>query len=79
MTEEQARAEAARLNRDSPEADRAVWAPRRGDTGEWQVVRVRVPGFGSRRLASTVAARPHKPDPGQLAPPSEPRPWWGPA
>ncbi len=77
MTEEQARAEAARRNRPDPGAREVVWAPRQRDGDDWEVVKVRVPALRPRRLTPAVGTRPHKPDPGQIEPPAQPHPWWG--
>lgn len=79
MTRDEAAAEAERLRREDPERARYLFAPRRGEDGEWQVARVEVPGgSGSVDLKEGVVAPPVKPSPGQLEPPPQPRPEWGP-
>lgn len=64
MTREEATEQAARLGRDH--ADRAThrWMPQETATGEWAVVKVKMPpGVPSRPLTETTEERPAPPTP----------------
>jgi hypothetical protein len=75
MDEADARQEAERLNRESPERDRFHWAVREAG-GEWEVVRFETPGDGPRKFGTSVGSEPNRPDPGELPPPAH-NPYWG--
>lgn len=78
MNEDAARSEADRRNRERPDRHTTMWAARPTASGDWEVVGVKLPGASPRDLTPGVEARPHKPDPGQLGPPPQPNPYWGP-
>ncbi len=76
MEHDAAKAEAVRLNHESPERDRFHWSVREGDDGEWEVVRFEAPGGGPRKLGTAIGSQPNRPDPGELPPPTH-KPEWG--
>ena len=62
MTRSEAESNAARLNRDRP-AD-GPWAPRPRPAGEWEVVRLVIPGLDrTRPTAAHVESRPRPSEP----------------
>ena len=62
MTEQEARAEAARLTAERPESS---WLPRRAPSGEWSVARIGVPSPVPTHATT---------QPGEPAPHEDPRP-----
>jgi hypothetical protein len=62
MTHEEATAAVARLSTEHPDRDTHAWIARETATGDWEVVKVRVPG-GARRdpLEATTEAKPKPP------------------
>lgn len=61
MTREDAEREAERLGREHPERDSHRWFARRGDAGDWHVVKVAAAGLGHPPMKATVEAKPRPP------------------
>jgi hypothetical protein len=72
-----AQLEAERLNRESPDRHRFRWSVSRDDAGAWVVVRFSAPQSEREQLKTGLGIEPHRPDPGELSPPTH-RPEWGP-
>jgi hypothetical protein len=77
MDRQAAVAEAERLNREAPDRDRFRWSVREVAPEDWQVVRFVAPGGAVREFKTAQGTEPHRPDPGELPPPTH-RPEWGP-
>lgn len=77
MTEQEARAECARLAADHPGRAEFIWFARETAPGEWSVVRVRGGGLRVDRERMVEGREPSvSPDPA-LDRPVEPKPWSG--
>jgi len=78
MSEDEARAECERLNREHPARRAFQWFPRRTAPGKWTVVRVPMAGLRVDRdqTVATHDAAPARPNP-ELDPPVGPKPYWG--
>ena len=70
MTREEAELQCQDLTRDHPERDTHIWLPREERTGDWSVIKVRLPG-GLRRdpTKATIEAKPKPPQADDPRPP----------
>ena len=50
MTEQEAKEKCAKLSAESPERTTHSWVPKKGDDGEWSIIKLAVPTPGSQKL-----------------------------
>lgn len=76
MTREEAQRACRRLAAESPDRETHRYMPRRGESGDWSVVKINLPP-AERSTGTTTEAKPRPEQPGDPRE-GKPNPFWGP-